>query len=420
MTEPERMEKSKGITLLAVALILCVLVGGRAAGTPSSGADLIFLTSDISPVPATPGGDLLLNIITQNWGLASAKNVVVSIQLPDDLSLQDPALRSQEVGPLCSFCNVETEYSMKVSERAITGEYKVKILATWDGGSRDKDFFLSVRGTPKLAITNVNYDPAEIEPGKTTTITMSVKDIGSAAALNGALAVTLPVLTGDAKSGFSIIGAGTEIPVGTLGVGDSATVSFKLAVDEGVAAGVYNFPINISFSGGSSQSGLGLVVISKATLSVPKVQTDPVTVVPGKTFLLSATVENTGKNEAKSVVVNLINTDPKLSGATSSYLGTIKAGDKDVALFEMTYAGPAAESTVPVAFKVSYSDDFGTHELTEKGDISVDSTLAASAGSVGLPIGWMVAGAIALVAVWLIYFRKKGKKHSFPGGGPKP
>ncbi len=108
---------------------------------------------------------------------------------------------------------------------------------------------------------------------------MIVKNIGSA------LAITLPTLTGDTKSRFAVLGSGTEIPVVTLGVGESKTISFVLAADDNVEVGVYNFPVALSFYNQSIASGIGIKVISKALLTLPKVQTDPVTILPDKSFL---------------------------------------------------------------------------------------------------------------------------------------
>jgi uncharacterized repeat protein (TIGR01451 family) len=402
------MTKTRGFGIAAIVLLVFaqLLAGAVAVSGPSGGADIIFLSSKIDPVAASPGGSLDFNVVAQNWGLAPAQNVTMRIVLPDDLTLKDASMTAQNIGPLCSFCNVETKYSMKVSDRAISGDYTIKVIADWGTGTRDKDFTVSVVGTPKLVVTNVNYVPAEIEPGKTVTVTMSVKNIGSNAALNGAVGISLPVLTGDTKSRFSVIGSGTEIPVGTLGVGESATISFILAVDDNVEAGVYNFPLTLSYSGTTATSGVGIVVISKALLTLPKVQTDPVTVTPDKSFLLSATVENTGKNEAKSVVVNVVSTDSQLSGATSSYLGTIKAGDKDVALFEMTYKGPVLQrKKAPVAFNVTYNDDFGSHSFTEKGEITVEASLSGKGGVSPITIGIVVA--VIAGAVWFFFFRKR-------------
>jgi uncharacterized repeat protein (TIGR01451 family) len=217
--------------LVFVGFVVGLLVfPGFSASGPSSGADLVFLSSKIDPAAASPGGNLDFNVLTQNWGLVRAENVTLTIVLPDDLILKDSSMKNQNIGPLCSFCNVETKYSMKVSERAISGDYSIKVIASWESGSREKEFIVSVQGTPRLAVTKVVYSPEEIEPGKSVAVTMTIKNIGSAAALNGAVAVTLPVLTGDVKSRFSVIGSGTELAVGTLGVGESTVVSLSLAV----------------------------------------------------------------------------------------------------------------------------------------------------------------------------------------------
>ncbi|MFH0961390.1 MAG: COG1361 S-layer family protein [archaeon] len=403
------VEKRKiaGLLFAFFAVFVCGLVaGGLAAAPPSSNPDIIFISSRIDPAAVTPGGNLNFNVITQNWATTPASEVIVKIILPDDFVLKNTDMAVQNVGPICAICNFETKYSIKVDEKAISGDYLIKVVAEWSGGSREKEFTVSVQGSPKVVVTFVSYAPEEIEPGKTATVTMVVKNIGSAPALNGAAKLTIPVLTGDTKGRFSVIGSGTEFPIGSLGVGEAKEFVFRLATDKNVEAGVYNFPLEITYSGQTSESGIGLVVVSKALLTLPKVQTDPVNVIPDKAFLLSATVENTGKNEGKSVTVEFIGENGRISGQKSAYLGTIKAGDKDVALFEMTYAGPVlAKTTVPVAFRVTYTDDFGEHSFTENGEITVEVGIAAAGGPSVTTIILVVAG--IAIAVWFFFFRKR-------------
>lgn len=404
------MEKGRFLVVV-FALVLVLGTAGFSLSSPSGTPDIIFLSSRIDPASAIPGGNLEFNIITQNWATIPADNAVLRITLPDDLVLKDSGLKEISVGKICSLCNFETKYSLKVSEKAVSGEYKIKVSLSWDGGSREKDFTVSVSGNPKVVVTDVSYSPEKVEPGKSTIVTLILKNIGGAPALNGALGLAIPTLAGDTKQRFSVIGSGTELAIGTLSVGESKTVRFELATDDNVEAGVYNFPATLSYSGTTSSTGIGLVVVSKADLTLPKVQTDPVNVVPDKAFLLSATVENVGKNDGKSVKVEYIAEDGgRISGQKSVYLGTVKAGDKDVALFEMTYSGPVLSKTnVPVAFKVTYSDDFGERSFVETGEITVDAGLPKATGPSLATIA--IIGALAIGAVWFFFFRnKKGMK----------
>ncbi len=401
------MEKEKLFAAI-VAVVLVLGTVGFSLSSPSGTPDIIFLSSRIDPASATPGGNLEFNVITQNWATIPADNAVLRITLPDDLILKDSEMKEISVGKVCSLCNFETKYSLKVSEKAVSGEYRIKILLSWDGGSRERDFVVSVSGTPKVVITNISYSPEKVEPGESTAVTLTVKNIGGAPALNGALGLTIPTLTGDTKQRFSIIGSGTELAIGTLSVGESKTIVFELAADDNVEAGVYNFPATLSYSGTGSSTGIGLVVVSRAELTLPKVQTDPVTVKPDKPFLLSATVENSGKNEAKSAKVRFVIDDPRFSGTKSAYLGTIKSGDKDVALFEMTYAGPVlSKKDIPVAFEVTYVDDFGEHSFTESGEITVDAGISTDGGINQIAIGALVL-AIAVVILFVFFRKKRG------------
>ncbi len=135
--------------MVAASLALLFLLSPSfPASGPSSGADVIFVTNKIDPVAASPSRDLNFNVVAQNWGLTSVQNLTMAIVLPDDLVLKDSSMERQSVGPLCSFCNVETKYLMKVGEWVMSGDYTIKVVASWETGSRDREFTVSVSQGP--------------------------------------------------------------------------------------------------------------------------------------------------------------------------------------------------------------------------------------------------------------------------------
>lgn len=383
--------------------------------TPSADAYLLVVGSKSDPVPAIPGSDLLFNVLIENWGERPAENVTVRIVPDDHIKLKSEAERTFTLPMLCSICTTELNYHLFVDSNSPSGDYKIKISSSWTTTSgtkaQDSDFNFTVKGSPKFVISKVAYEPGETEPGKSTRITLTVENRGTRNAQNAILSVNTAPAGTSGKSPFSIVGSGNQFFLGNVAMGEKKTVSFTIVTDPEAAVGGYNLPINISSNEGSQSDQLGIYVKARASLRAPRLETDPREIIPGKSFLLSITVENTGKSSAKSVKVDVVPGE-FLSGQTASYLGTIKADDKDTALFELT-ASSASPKKLPIAFNVSYADDVGDRSFTENDEISIASSAAATtAGSSGFPtttIVMVVLAAIAVLAYW--FFFRRGRHH---------
>lgn len=400
-----------------VALIVLVsLVAVQAAmgalilqTTPSADAYLLVVASKSDPVPAIPGSDLLFNVLIENWGEKPAENVTVRIIPDDHIKLKSEAERTFTLPLLCSICTTELNYHLLVDSDAPTGEYKIKIGSSWTTTSgtkaQDSNFNVTVKGSPKFVISKVTYEPGEAEPGKSTKVTISIENRGTRDAQNALLSVNTAPAGTTGKSPFSIVGSGNQFFLGNVRMGEKKTVSFTVVVDPEAAAGGYNLPINISSNEGSQNDQVGISVKSRANLKAPRLETDPRDVVPGEPFLLSITIENAGKDSAKSVRVDLLRNE-FLTGQASSYLGTIKADDKDTALFELTAAADPPKK-LPLVFNVSYTDDVGDRSFTETDEITVAAIgTGAEGGEKQFPI-IPAAGALAVIVLgWWFFFRR--------------
>lgn len=401
-----------GIALIVLVSLVATVQSAVGAvilqTTPSSDAYLLVVASKSDPVPAIPGSDLLFNVLIENWGERPAENVTVRIIPDDQIRLKSEAERTFTLPMLCSICTTELNYHLLVDSNAPSGDYKIKIGSSWTTTSgtkaQDSNFNVTVRGSPKFVISKVTYEPEEAEPGKSTKVTIALENRGTRDAQNALLSVNTAPAGTTGKSPFSIVGSGNQFFLGNVRMGEKKTLSFTVVVDPEAAAGGYNLPINISSNEGSQNDQIGISVKSRANLKAPRMETDPREVIPGKPFLLSITIENAGKNSAKSIRVDLLRNE-FLSGQTSSYLGTIKADDKDTALFELTAAANSPKK-LPLVFNVSYTDDVSDKSFTEIGEMTVAATAATDVGGKQFPI-IPAAGALAvLVALWWFFFRR--------------
>lgn len=207
---------------------------------------------------------------------------------------------------------------------------------------------------------------------------------------------------------FSVVGSGTRLYMGDIGRSESSSITFTLAVDESAERGTYNLPITIKYDNGRTETTelIGIRVLSKANLVVPETKTDPREVTPGKSATYLVTVENIGKNDAKSVKVNIEN--DFVTGDMTDYIGTIEAGDEGTAIFDLDLSSdvPKGKLELPVVATITYQDDLGVHTFTEGSEIklkdndeSEESGTSASFTQIGMVL------AILCVVSFVLYKR---------------
>ena len=128
-----------------------------------------------------------------------------------------------------------------------------------------------------------------------------------------------------------------------------------------------------------------------------RLTTDPVRVDGGQSFTLIARLENTGTDNAKSVRVRI---DLPFSGNNESFIGTIEPGNDAPAVFNLV----ADETGVrPYTLSASYTDDEGTHTISEPLTLEVTES---SESMVIIVVAGFVAVLLAVAGIW--YWRRRG------------
>ena len=207
---------------------------------------------------------------------------------------------------------------------------------------------------------------------------------------------------------FTVVGSGTRFYMGDIGKSESQSTTFTLAVDQSAERGNYNLPITITYDNSKSQTTelIGVRVLSKANLVVPETKSDPRNVNPGESATYIVSIENIGKNDAKSVRVDIGN--EYIKGRMTDYVGTIEAGDEGTGIFDLDISGdlPSGIDSLPITISITYQDDLGTHTFIEKGEISVkDSGVSEENGtSINLAQVGMVFALLCIVSL-VIYKR---------------
>ncbi|RLI73904.1 hypothetical protein DRO97_06650, partial [Archaeoglobales archaeon] len=135
-------------------------------------------------------------------------------------------------------------------------------------------------------------------------------------------------------------------------------------------------------------------------LDIAGVYTSPQTIVSGEAFKLSLQIENSGKQDAKAVSVQLLL--PKgFEGRDSYFIGSLESGDSATATFELR-AGNSGKQDVRAI--IYYMDS-----KFEKYGVTKELTLYVFPRSYS-EVYAIVAFLIALVIFYYWNRRRKGKK----------
>ncbi|WP_269848448.1 COG1361 S-layer family protein [Methanosarcina horonobensis] len=240
-----------------------------------------------------------------------------------------------------------------------------------------------VEGKPDLEIESLLSDEV-IQPGENFNLSVKVNSVGTGNAKNARISLDLDELPEiaplDDNSKF----------LSLLDAGKSETVNFHLQLSKEAEAKTYNIPIRVSFTDEAEQLNLstietiGFLSRGRAELSFASIKTDPVLPKEGDSVELTLRVENPGTVSAKSVQVYA---DHPFRGNKQSFVGTLESNEDGPAIFTFII-DKEGKYEFPIA--ITYSDDFGDHEL------KTNVTIYASEG------GSNTGSSIAIIFILLI------------------
>lgn len=396
------MERPAIIILILVLGILLPIIPAQAY---FENANFVITKSEISPVPAEPGRDLLLEVMIENQGQSEARNVSIEIRPDSPILLKNENERMINKESICASCQLSETYHLYVDPRAVSGAYEIEIAVTKGGdtASTTKTIGVAIRGKPQLTLSNVKINPAIITPEGSFTLDFSLENKGTGVAS----AVNVKALLDDVPF----------IPVGTNSLviekvepGSSEKMQYRFLVKKSAVPGGYSLPVMMSYDGGnnlnfSSKESVGINVVGEAKPGVANVKTDPNKIVAGNDVTIMITVENTGTGDAKSVKVDIA--DLPFPGTKTAFLGKIAPGDDAPAIFNLNanWAGDYRYNLT-----IQYEDDlYGRHEYRQDLNLVVYSRMDGKSSNIAIGL----AGAIAVVGIgYFVYTRRLKRKSS--------
>jgi len=357
-------------------------------GVPEDGTGNYVAALDITHFTNPEGGfasgqDNTLNIALQNYGNTVVKNAVLSLTLPEGLSVYN-ASNSANLGYLSTGSSREVSFPITVDDAAETKNYAIVAKLTGlsysnEAVNSEKTFYIPVNGSgtsiKNAEITNIST-PSQVSGEEEFTLSFDVENKNSADLKNVKVNVDIPEgLLNKSRSAF----IEASIPAGS-----SKTYSVTLFAADGAKEKAYSMKISLSSSASTEDTNTvtqyaNVYVSGVAGEKTPQLMVDNYSyggtyVQAGDEFLLELGLYNTsGSHTISNIKVTVSAEDGAiipLNGSNSFYIDKLGKKERTAQALSLSVKPNAEQKTTPLTVEMSYEDGAG-NAFTSKDIISI-------------------------------------------------
>ncbi len=388
------MKKEFLLSVVFGSLLISLIAGiGFPSDIASSNINVVSLRTN--PYPAEPGQYMDIWIQVENTGDAKVNNFKFTLEPEYPFSFYKGENATRYISTLGIYEPVVLKYKLYVDENAVEGwndlKYKYNAGNVWV----EMKTKIYIAHKPRLELVSVN--PSEIEIGKTSNISLTVKNMGHAEARN--IKVELNTLSTDVK----VVGSDTRY-VSSLDVDDEKSFNYKIVSDSS-NTGVELVPVTIYYEdlNGTQQSFMsyiGLNIIGEPNINVILRDEYPKPSVNGKSDI-SVEVINSGPVQAKFVYVNASTPAGEIE-KDKVYVGDLDSDDFDIVDFNIHLKDTPGRK--PLYVTVSYQNPEYKNEVISKTiyfDVEKNSQNSSNT--------YIFLGVV--VALVVVLFLLRGRKH---------
>lgn len=271
-----------------------------------------------------------------------------------------------------------------------TGTYVASLTVVDEQGRRDTDSVTievtaTAAGKPQLEAALATES---VIPGERTNLSVTLANAGGvdkgsveepAFTERIGTARGLNVSVGKDRGGPIRVLTG-NFGLGSLGEGNSTTLSVPVSVAETARPGHYEVPVNVSFAhtqwidGDGNEASvrversipLNLTVEAAPRFRVANVSTD---LRVDDTDAVALTLENVGSARASESTVALSSSNPSLgfggAGSATRFVGAWPAGERRTVRFDLTASEAAGAEPYPLSLEVAWDDDGRTRSRSQ-------------------------------------------------------
>ena len=339
----------KALLFAALAVVLMSSMVNAAA--------IKIIVNDVSTQPVEPGNDLTVRITYSNvdsdFTLSTAR-----LDLRYPFSLKTSTESFENGFELCAHCSRTNTYFIHVDSAAGSGVYPIFVRAVQSGSESVRTINVTVRGKPNIVLSSAAV--TNTTPSSVFIMEVQAENIGTGAARQ------LKIVS--KSSDFISLGS-SVMTVAGIAPGNVSKVSFLMSVGSELKAGAYNLPFEIGYvdeSGTSynSTQNVGARVVNMGKISIQNIKVSSAfgDAVAGSPVSVIVRIENTGKG-----TMDAIESELTCNGQSSkSFLGQLKRDEDAPAVFDITIQSGGRYGCT---MTTSYSDDLGSHTVTNRFDI---------------------------------------------------
>ncbi|WP_312647485.1 COG1361 S-layer family protein [Aminipila sp.] len=355
------------------------------------------------------GNDNKLTIEVYNYGNTTLKNAVVSLNLPEGLSIYNGSNQTQ-LGYVSVGTRKTVEFPITVKEGIESKNYPIEVevlgLNYMNGDvEAKKTFYIPIEGsgnvsTDNISITNVNI-PEQVNSGQPFNLAFTVQNTGNSEIKNVKVAV---------EPAEGIINKSRNIFIDNIPKGGSKQYNIKLYSFDG--ADQKSYPIKIMASPtnaatsekdtvtGVTQYATVTILSDGSTAKKPQLLIDNYSyggsvVQAGTDFYLNIGLFNTSGKTLSNVKVSLTNEDGvfvPVGGSNSFFIDSIKAKGHYTKSIRLSTKPQAEQKTTPITVKMTYeagsgdpleADDVIAIPVTQKTKLVVDEIVPPAEVYVG-------------------------------------
>ncbi|NLA27500.1 MAG: hypothetical protein GX878_08920 [Firmicutes bacterium] len=224
---------------------------------------------------------------------------------------------------------------------------------------------------PLVLITEVTTGPDPIIPGEPFILKLKMRNYGNQEGRR--IVVTLQSLEGETTlKHFSPLGQSNTLYLGHLPVGSEKWLQCNLIAGPGVAGGIYNLVLHLSYINWEgepfeSTAVTGLMLEPQGTLDLIELNY-PGLVTEGESFGISGYVVNSGGAPVRGVGIVALHDDNFQAVEGETYFGTFNEGDSDIFDFSIVAMRSGKNA---LKLELYYSDAMNRKQVIEK-DLQIE------------------------------------------------
>jgi len=373
-----------------IVLILFVQIGFSLA----SNINVIPLRTN--PYPAEPGQYMNIWIQIENTGNVEVNNFKMILEPEYPFSLYEGDNATRYIGTLKIHEPVVLKYKLYVDENAVEGWNDLKYKYNSNNMWIESKASIYISHKPRIELISV--DPSEVDIGKKSNVSLTIKNMGHAEARN------VKVKFDTSSTSIKTIGSDTKY-VDSLGVNEEKTLTYKIITDSS-KTGVELIPLTISYEDlnetqQSFISYVGINVIGEPEINVLLRNEDPKPFKNGKSDI-SVEVINSGPVQAKFVYINA-STPSGIIEKNKFYIGDLDSDDFDIADFNVLLKDVTGKQPLYITVKYK-TPEYDEREVSK---IIYFNVLNKSENSSNRYI-WIIIVVVILAGLYI--WKRKSKK----------